>query len=124
MDAMFPLLLFACSRPPPAPAVSEEPSWVGRWRGPPCGERAYVRWLTLREDGTAEVEDHVAPCPPGAPCVWSGIHLMTGRWEARGTALRLQVGPPPSGPPVVDLPRELVWDGGIRQGPCRYEQVP
>lgn len=51
---------------------------------------AYPR--TYRFDassGSVSIEDAVAPCPPGAVCIWSGIITRAATWSLAGDRIRL-----------------------------------
>ena len=62
---------------------------VGEWEGAPCEGRAYVRRVAFEPDGSFLATDRVAPCPPGASCMWSGILLWKGAWNRDGTRVVL-----------------------------------
>ncbi len=49
----------------------------------------YPRIYGFAADGTATVQDAVAPCPAGATCFWSGIVSVSARWSIDGTKIKL-----------------------------------
>ncbi len=49
----------------------------------------YPRTYEFAADGSFTVSDAVAPCPPGAACVWSGIVTNRGRWTLSAGMLPL-----------------------------------
>lgn len=102
----------------PAPRLGEEPvSLVSE----ACGDRAYERRLTLAPDGTYSGLDLVAPCPPTAHCVWSGVVEFSGAWSSEGEAVQLYEDEASSGPGELPRPEVLVLDaGGFRAGDCAY----
>ena len=53
----------------------------GIWENSSCGERKYLRRVQFRGDGSFTAVDEVAPCPPSATCVWSGIINWGGSWK-------------------------------------------
>lgn len=61
----------------------------GTWMSPSCAERAYARFITF-EAGAFTAEDRVAPCPPGAQCIWSGVVHRSGRYSIDGDVIHLQ----------------------------------
>ena len=136
--AMFVFLLLACSKQPtpnatpdaaPQQASQAAPSsttsakeWMGKWVNASCGERGFARYLTFNTDGSLELEDHVSPCPPGAPCAWSGIIVAPGSWVGEGDDVVLAL-KPTAGPPLQFAPSRLSWKGAPAEGNCMYERV-
>lgn len=118
--------LEAPASPTPAPAPTPTPttSWVGRWRSPSCGERTYVRELTLAADGTWLALELVAPCPPGAMCVWAGVVEVHGTWAADGAGITLTEPEQPTGPARARPTRLDPDPEGLRStepdGACLY----
>ncbi|MCA9570816.1 MAG: hypothetical protein KC656_23405 [Myxococcales bacterium] len=123
------ILIAACSKPAPVPepAAAEPareapaPSWAGEWHSASCGERTYPRNLILQDGGAATLEELISPCPPGAQCVWSGVHVIEGTWSVDGDTVKLDVSAPSGGPPAIGLPSVLTWKGAPAQGDCVYE---
>ncbi|MCA9600279.1 MAG: hypothetical protein KC776_43545 [Myxococcales bacterium] len=80
--------------------------------GAPCLGRTYERVVTLGPDDKIEIADRVAPCPPGAACVWSGIVVRSGTYAAEpgkgSTRLILSIDAPDSGQ-ARPLPPTLSW---------------
>lgn len=72
-----------------APAWSEQ-HVVGTWTSGPCAARNYPRDITLSADHSFEAIDKVAPCPPGARCVWSGLVLWRGTWRLASDRIELE----------------------------------
>ena len=58
------------------------------WASPACEGRSYERHISF-EEGRFRASDLVSPCPPGVPCVWSGIIDRAGSWALEGQQLRL-----------------------------------
>jgi len=115
----------------PATATAPGPSttaarWVGSWESPNCGERKYVRWLTLKSDGKVIGQDRVSPCPPKVACVWSGIVAWKGEYVVAGDNLRLTVSSDAGGAAkTITLPTELRWDAtssAPAEGDCTYRK--
>lgn len=64
---------------------------VGRWESTDCADRSYPRLLSIFDGGEFALEDHIAPCPDGMICVWSGIVIYGGKWKMeKGGALMLE----------------------------------
>jgi hypothetical protein len=82
---------------PPRPAATEVEGPIditGLWENASCGERKYRRKITfLERDSKFVAVDEVAPCPPGATCVWSGIINWHGSWTIEGRTVRLKAKP-------------------------------
>jgi hypothetical protein len=78
-------------------AVMTEASVEGTWESASCGERHYPRSITVMKGGGFTMTDLVAPCPPGAKCVWSGIVYYGGTWKIEGAALKLTYSEPGEG---------------------------
>jgi hypothetical protein len=66
---------------------------VGAWENGSCGERKYRRRVELLAGGRFTAVDEVAPCPPGARCVWSGIIRWQGTWTLADGILAITVEP-------------------------------
>lgn len=95
--------------PSPPGDVDVTSRWVGEWSSPSCGNREFERRIKLREDGEFRGEDRVAPCPMGAQCMWSGLVLWSGTWEANSQRALLHEIDPPPGPIDAPRPRALHW---------------
>lgn len=113
----------------PAPTAPTTPTTLlGKWTSPACGERTYPRELTLAADGTWASLDLVAPCPPGAMCVWAGVVPAQGTWTADGGGIVLaETGENPG--PARPRPTRLDPDGeALRStepdGSCPYTRAP
>jgi hypothetical protein len=111
--------------PPPttAPTTGGAANWVGSWESKSCGERKYIRQITLKDDGSVVGKDLVSPCPPKVACVWSGIVDWTGKYAAEGKTLRISETKPSGGGGKIKLPTELRWDapaGAPAEGDCVY----
>ena len=84
---------------PEAPAAQDEgPSDsqaepVGSWENGSCGEREYSRRVNFLRSGNFTAIDAVAPCPPKAKCVWSGIIRWSGTWKLEGDVIQLEIKP-------------------------------
>jgi len=77
----------AAAEPAPAAPI------VGGWENGSCGERHYRRLVRFFEDGRFTGLDEVAPCPPKAQCVWSGIIHWKGSWSFDGKRVSLEIEP-------------------------------
>lgn len=88
----------------PTGATKPEPSVVGAWASPSCGERTYPRHIVFAPDATFQSEDLVSPCPPKVVCVWSGIVHRKGTYTVSGgnITLTLTGNPAPQGKPLPD----------------------
>lgn len=110
------------SAPPVAPAAAAVP---GRYDGPACGKREYVRQIDLRVDGSYEIQDLVAPCPPDVACMWSGILTFTGTWVETAQGIGVTEAPGAQGP--EGQPRAAAYTrtaGGLVDGEgCAYAKV-
>ncbi len=108
------------------PEVSGEaapsPSPVGEWSSPGCGERAYERRVALLEGGTFSGQERISPCPPGASCMWSGVHSFTGQWTLTGQNIALTVTKTDAQDALAEAwPDVLTWAGErILEGDCAY----
>ncbi len=108
---------------PTAPPPASSPPPVKGARGPgagayasaPCPGRTYERVVNLGQDGAVEIADRVAPCPPKAKCVWSGIVVRSGTYSVEGPSalgkpfrvvLNIQAA---SNPKANALPSHLLW---------------
>lgn len=80
----------SASKAPETKAKGAAIALEGSWISPSCGERAYPRIITF-EGERFTAQDRVAPCPPGARCVWSGIIYRTGKLVVEGDVVSLQV---------------------------------
>lgn len=87
-------------RPEPAATAAAEQArepaaegLTGAWENGSCGERAYRRRIEFFADGRFTAVDEVAPCPPGARCVWSGIIRWLGTWSLEGRVITITVEP-------------------------------
>jgi hypothetical protein len=79
----------AASGEPVASDVPVDP--VGSWENGSCGDRDYNRRVNFLASGSFTALDLVAPCPPKAQCVWSGIIRWSGTWELDGELIRIVV---------------------------------
>lgn len=61
--------------------TASEETIQGVWENSSCGERKYLRRVQFRGDSAFTAVDEVAPCPPSAKCVWSGIINWGGSWK-------------------------------------------
>ncbi|HUT77298.1 MAG TPA: hypothetical protein VM285_06415 [Polyangia bacterium] len=88
---------------------------VGAWENGSCGERKYRRRVELFADGRFAAVDEVAPCPPGARCVWSGIIRWQGTWSLEGRILTITVEPAKGDrlPDVVPGSFEIIADDPV-----------
>ncbi|HLM72688.1 MAG TPA: hypothetical protein VK459_08350, partial [Polyangiaceae bacterium] len=66
----------------PPKSSTAELRFSGTWSSPSCGDRAYERRLTLKDDKTFRAEERVSPCPPKVQCVWSGILFWQGTFAS------------------------------------------
>lgn len=98
----------------PTGAAGQESQWVGSWTSASCGDRKYVRQISLMPDKTFRAEDRVSPCPPKVTCVWSGIVVWSGTWALNDKgALLTKTTSGKGGPGATALPEgplQLVWD--------------
>jgi hypothetical protein len=84
---------------PEAPAAPDEGAAddragpVGSWENGSCGEREYNRRVNFLRSGNFTAIDAVAPCPPNAQCVWSGIIRWSGTWKLEGDVIQLAIKP-------------------------------
>jgi hypothetical protein len=65
-------------RVPPTCAGSD---LVGAWRSGDGPEGIIDRTYRFEADGSFVIADEIAPCPPDAVCVWSGIIENRGAWR-------------------------------------------
>jgi len=86
--------------PAPATPIAPRPDQggaidgpVGVWENGSCGERKYRRRIEFFADGRFAALDEVAPCPPGARCVWSGIIRWLGTWSMEDRRVSISVKP-------------------------------
>jgi hypothetical protein len=82
--------------------------FVGVWENSSCGEREFLRRIELKGDGTFSAVDEVAPCPPEAKCVWSGVINWRGTWEKAGERIALSLEPVPGEKPLEFQPEGFV----------------
>ena len=75
------------------PLSDEESEIVGTWENSSCGERQYRRRIDFLAGGRLDAVDEVAPCPPNAKCVWSGIIRWKGSWSLDGKEISVQIEP-------------------------------
>ncbi|MCU0661244.1 MAG: hypothetical protein MUC50_02845 [Myxococcota bacterium] len=66
---------------------------VGTWDNSSCGERKFRRQVVLEASGKISGTDFVAPCPPRAQCVWSGIVGWRGTWSSTSAGLSVALEP-------------------------------
>lgn len=90
-------------KPTPAPMVEVD----GSWTSPSCGDRGYERTVAFGGDGTYAGQDLVAPCPPGAVCVWSGVVDFSGTYAIDGATVTLTELKASSGPGASARPAAL-----------------
>lgn len=74
---------------PPASPLPE--AVAGTWSSATCGDRGWERVVVIEAGGTFHAQDRIAPCPPGAKCVWSGIVHIQGTAVAQEEGVRLEV---------------------------------
>lgn len=100
----------------PAPSTRartvKDPSWVGTWTSASCADRTYVRQIVVEAEGTFLARDLVAPCPPGARCIWAGVVERRGAWRATSEGLVLQSDV--SSDKGAPFPSTLAWDEVLR----------
>lgn len=112
------------TRPRPGDAIE------GSWLSSSCGERAYARIISFH-GGRFTAEDRIAPCPPGAQCIWSGVVYRTGSYSisADGKLLQLSLERADAKQPGAPFPDQLELDPGpverstAESGPLRCEYV-
>ncbi|MEZ4220911.1 MAG: hypothetical protein R3B13_08275 [Polyangiaceae bacterium] len=125
------------SAPPPpiTPAGIGPGPGLGRYSSASCGARNYERVIELSAGGRVQLVDKVAPCPPGAACVWSGIVMRQGSWSLEGGA---ELGKPfrvllsfdgANDPKARPVPDHLLWweSRGELSEPdesCGYRKLP
>jgi len=109
----------AASNVPARPSSSAVPhasfadaGLAGTWLSPSCGARTYPRLLTFGADGRFTAEDRVAPCPPGARCIWSGTVYRSGTYSIEGETIHLQIEEPQQQRPGAPFPERLTLAGG------------
>ncbi len=85
-----------------------EPGLLGAWENSSCGERKYRRRIEFFADGRFSALDEVAPCPPGAQCVWSGILRWQGSWKLDGDLVQLELKPIEGERPLENPPDAFV----------------
>ncbi|MFO8072871.1 MAG: hypothetical protein R6V85_13440 [Polyangia bacterium] len=85
-----------------------EPGLLGAWENSSCGERKYRRRIEFFADGRFSALDEVAPCPPGAQCVWSGIVRWQGSWKIDGDLIELEPKPIEGERPLENPPDAFV----------------
>ena len=111
------------SDPPEVPAKgSTEPTIIGAWSSPSCGERTHERFIHFTADGRFAGEERISPCPPGATCMWSGIHTFSGSWHTVEDTLTLTVSSTDAeGELAASWPTTLSHSGGrLQEGDCLY----
>ena len=133
-------LLIACTRttepvapaaPPAAPpeVPAEVPAEatpinapVGGWSSTGCGERTHERRIELRAEGAFSGQERISPCPPGASCMWSGVHSFTGQWTLTEQTVALTVSKTDAKGELAEAwPDTLAWDGErLLEGDCAY----
>jgi hypothetical protein len=109
--------------PAPGPDGEDEPAaasgsgisadgLAGAWENASCGERKYRRRIEFFAGGRFAAVDEVAPCPPGARCVWSGIIRWQGTWRLEHRSISIAVEPTEGDrlPEVVPGSFEVVAD--------------
>ncbi|MDD5306105.1 MAG: hypothetical protein PHU25_02180 [Deltaproteobacteria bacterium] len=127
--------------PAPAPAAKAAPapakdvpaakaSFSGSFESGACGARNYPRKITFRADGGFTALDMVAPCPPGARCVWSGIIEWSGSWKLALRRVELAVSAsagkqPEHVPAEFEIMGEDPWSVAEKDGTtlCPYKKV-
>jgi len=72
-------------------AEPEPVPYAGTWQNGSCGTRKYLRRITFHEDGRFEAADLVAPCPPNAKCVWSGVVNWQGTFTLEDDRFSLDI---------------------------------
>ena len=113
--------------PPEVPAEADSISTsstspVGSWSSTGCGERTYERRVALLEGGTFSGQERISPCPPGANCMWSGVHSFTGQWTLAEQTVALTVTKTDAQDAQAKAwPDALTWTGGrLLEGDCAY----
>lgn len=104
---------------------------VGSWENGSCGEREYNRRVNFLSSGNFTAIDAVAPCPPKAQCVWSGIIRWSGAWTLEGDVIHLEIKPIEDEKLPETMPTEFVVLGrdplsiGERIGDlvCPYRRI-
>jgi hypothetical protein len=88
---------------------------VGAFENASCGERKYRRRVEFFADGRFAGVDEVAPCPPGARCVWSGIIRWQGRWSLEGRTVSITLEATGDGrlPEVVPASFEIISEDPV-----------
>jgi len=104
---------------------------IGSWENGSCGDREYNRRINFLGSGSFTAIDAVAPCPPNAKCVWSGIIRWNGSWRLEGDVIALEIKPIEGEKLPEVLPTEFVVLGrdplsiGERLGDlvCPYRRI-
>jgi hypothetical protein len=66
---------------------------LGTWDNSSCGERKFRRRVIIEPSGRILGTDFIAPCPPQAQCVWSGIANWHGTWSETPNGLDVSLEP-------------------------------
>ncbi len=93
-SAAAPTTSVLVSAGPPASAsvpVATTTFEPGTYESPHCGDRKYLREVTLNADQSFTATDFVSPCPPNVSCVWSGLDQRKGRYTVAGSRVELSV---------------------------------
>jgi hypothetical protein len=131
--------------PAPAPAPAGEPAapearaeakpaakaaFSGSFESGACGARNYLRKITFHADGRFAALDMVAPCPPKARCVWSGIVDWSGTWKLAERRVALEMSAlagkqPEHVPAEFEIMGEDPWSIAEKDGTtlCPYKKV-
>ncbi|MCP4674451.1 MAG: hypothetical protein GY854_02825 [Deltaproteobacteria bacterium] len=83
-------------------------SIIGPWENSSCADRKYRRQIIFQEGDKFVAVDEVAPCPPNARCVWSGIINWHGTWSLENDLITLEMTPTKSGKPPENPPEQFV----------------
>ena len=83
-------------------------SIIGPWENSSCADRKYRRQINFQEGDKFVAVDEVAPCPPKARCVWSGIISWHGTWSLENDTITLKKTPAKSGKSPESPPEQFV----------------
>ncbi len=83
-------------------------SIIGPWENSSCADRRYRRQINFQEGDKFVAIDEVAPCPPKARCVWSGIIHWSGTWSLENDTITLKITPVKSGKAPESPPEQFI----------------
>lgn len=109
--------------PPAVPAKgAAERTVLGAWSSSSCEDRTHERFIHFTADGTFSGEERISPCPPGAACMWSGVHSFSGGWSQVEDTLSLTVSSTDAvGEVAASWPATLTYSGGrLLENDCLY----